>query len=151
MNTDKKNNRTTLFNAIWWFDWFSHLVESTGHSWVKHGDRTTVTALETKFRVREEVLLAYYTLTLRLFYTDINNKVAFLPLIANFSIHLHHWQFTNRSQDNKLNIYLPTNPFSPTNLRAILSAKTEEFPCAMLAKGPAWTNTGVPWMIKKNM
>ena len=38
----------------------------------------------------------------------------------------------------------PTNPFSPTILRASLSAKMEELPWAMLAKGPACTNTGVP-------
>ena len=40
--------------------------------------------------------------------------------------------------------YLPTNPSGPTSLSAILSAMMEEFPCAMLANGPAWTNTGVP-------
>lgn len=50
-------------------------------------ESSMVKGLETKGRVREEVLLAYYTLTLRLFYTDINNKVAFLALIGSFSIH----------------------------------------------------------------
>lgn len=39
---------------------------------------------------------------------------------------------------------LPTNPCGPTSFKAILSAKMEEFPWAMLAKGPACTNTGVP-------
>lgn len=37
-----------------------------------------------------------------------------------------------------------TNPSSPTSFRAILSARIEELPWAMLANGPAWTNTGVP-------
>ena len=37
-----------------------------------------------------------------------------------------------------------TNPWFPTSLRAILSAKIDEFPWAMLANGPAWTKTGVP-------
>lgn len=32
---------------------------------------------------------------------------------------------------------------SPTSLRATLSATIDEFPCAMLAKGPACTSTGV--------
>ena len=40
--------------------------------------------------------------------------------------------------------YSPTNPSGPTSLSAIRSAMVEEFPCAMLANGPAWTNTGVP-------
>ena len=39
----------------------------------------------------------------------------------------------------------PTNPSGPTSFKAILSAKIEELPWAMLANGPAWTNTGVPW------
>lgn len=39
---------------------------------------------------------------------------------------------------------LPTKPSRPTNFKASLSASTEELPWAMLAKGPAWTNTGVP-------
>lgn len=39
----------------------------------------------------------------------------------------------------------PTNPSLPTSFRAILSASTEELPWAMLAKGPACTNTGVPY------
>ena len=37
-----------------------------------------------------------------------------------------------------------TKPSLPTSLRAILSARMEELPWAMLAKGPAWTKTGVP-------
>ena len=37
-----------------------------------------------------------------------------------------------------------TKPVSPTSLRAIWSDRMEEFPCAMLAKGPACTNTGFP-------
>lgn len=37
-----------------------------------------------------------------------------------------------------------TKPFSPTNFNPMRSATTEEHPWAMLAKGPAWTNTGVP-------
>jgi len=41
--------------------------------------------------------------------------------------------------------YLQTNPFGPTSFKAILSARMEEFPWAMLAKGPACTKTGVPW------
>ena len=41
-------------------------------------------------------------------------------------------------------MYLQTNPFGPTNFKAILSARMEEFPWAMLAKGPACTKTGVP-------
>lgn len=40
--------------------------------------------------------------------------------------------------------YSPTNPSGPTSLSAILSAMMEELPWAMLANGPAWTNTGVP-------
>ena len=36
---------------------------------------------------------------------------------------------------------------SPTSFRAILSAMIEEFPCAMLAKGPAWIRTGVPSIV----
>lgn len=64
--------------------------------------------------------------------------------MAILSFHLHHclptnqqtW-FVNKIWFNKQNIYLPTKPFSPTSLRAILSAKMEEFPWAMLAKGPA--------------
>ena len=40
--------------------------------------------------------------------------------------------------------YLQTNPFGPTNFKPILSARMEEFPWAMLAKGPACTKTGVP-------
>lgn len=39
---------------------------------------------------------------------------------------------------------LPTKPSRPTSFKASLSASTEELPWAMLAKGPAWTNTGVP-------
>mmetsp|Transcript_10912 Transcript_10912/g.26221 ORF Transcript_10912/g.26221 Transcript_10912/m.26221 type:complete len:206 (+) Transcript_10912:244-861(+) len=35
------------------------------------------------------------------------------------------------------------NPSGPTSLSAISSATTDEFPVAMLAKGPAWTRTGV--------
>ena len=34
-----------------------------------------------------------------------------------------------------------TYPSSPTSFRAILSATMEEFPCAIFAKGPAWTIT----------
>jgi hypothetical protein len=37
-----------------------------------------------------------------------------------------------------------TNPFWPTSLRAILSAIILEFPCAILANGPACTRIGVP-------
>mmetsp|Transcript_14050 Transcript_14050/g.41869 ORF Transcript_14050/g.41869 Transcript_14050/m.41869 type:complete len:268 (-) Transcript_14050:1060-1863(-) len=37
-----------------------------------------------------------------------------------------------------------TKPSGPTNLRAALSATTELLPCAMFAKGPACTSTGVP-------
>lgn len=33
--------------------------------------------------------------------------------------------------------HLPTKPSLPTSFSAILSANTEEFPCAILAKGPA--------------
>lgn len=44
---------------------------------------------------------------------------------------------------------LPTNPSSPTSFKAILSANTEELPWAMLAKGPACTNTGVPYRNRK--
>ncbi len=40
---------------------------------------------------------------------------------------------------------IPTKPSFPTNFKAILSARMEEFPWAMLANGPAWTNTGVPY------
>lgn len=39
---------------------------------------------------------------------------------------------------------LPTKPSGPTSFRAILSARMEELPWAMLANGPAWTNTGFP-------
>ena len=42
-------------------------------------------------------------------------------------------------------VNVPTTPSSPTNFRAILSAKMDEFPWAMLANGPACTKTGVPW------
>ncbi len=37
-----------------------------------------------------------------------------------------------------------TKPSSPTSLSATLSAMMELLPCAMLAKGPACTKTGVP-------
>lgn len=90
MDTNRMNNRTPLSKQS------SHLTGSDTLWSLKHGDRTMVTGLETKGRVREEVLLAYYIFTLRLLYTDIDNKLAFLPLIASFSIHLHHCQFTNR-------------------------------------------------------
>lgn len=33
--------------------------------------------------------------------------------------------------------HLPTKPSLPTSFSAILSANREEFPCAILAKGPA--------------
>ncbi|ANB12680.1 hypothetical protein AWJ20_944 [Sugiyamaella lignohabitans] len=38
----------------------------------------------------------------------------------------------------------PSSSSVPASLRAILSAKTELAPILILAKGPAWTNTGVP-------
>lgn len=41
-------------------------------------------------------------------------------------------------------LHLPTKPSGPTSFKAILSAWMEELPWAMLANGPAWTNTGVP-------
>lgn len=40
-------------------------------------------------------------------------------------------------QTNKKQTHLPTKPSLPTSFSAILSANTEEFPCAILAKGPA--------------
>mmetsp|Transcript_27223 Transcript_27223/g.84633 ORF Transcript_27223/g.84633 Transcript_27223/m.84633 type:complete len:263 (+) Transcript_27223:328-1116(+) len=40
-----------------------------------------------------------------------------------------------------------TYPSAPTNFRPTLSATMEELPCAMLAKGPACTSTGVPSMV----
>jgi len=43
-----------------------------------------------------------------------------------------------------------TSPGSvPASFSAILSAIIDEFPCAILAKGPAWTKTGVPWKLVK--
>ena len=36
-----------------------------------------------------------------------------------------------------------TKPDSPTSLRPTSSARTDELPWAMFAKGPAWTRTGV--------
>ena len=41
-------------------------------------------------------------------------------------------------------LHLPTKPSGPTSFKAILSARMEELPWAMLANGPAWTNTGFP-------
>mmetsp|Transcript_27402 Transcript_27402/g.71922 ORF Transcript_27402/g.71922 Transcript_27402/m.71922 type:complete len:343 (+) Transcript_27402:644-1672(+) len=40
-----------------------------------------------------------------------------------------------------------TNPSWPTSLRATLSAMMDELPTAMLANGPACTNTGVPSIV----
>lgn len=45
--------------------------------------------------------------------------------------------------------YVQTNPFGPTSFNAILSARMDELPCAIFAKGPACTKTGLPY--KKKM
>lgn len=68
----------------------------------------------------------------------------------NFIVKLFTFSTLLLLRSYKNNIHnLPTNPFSPTSFNAILSAIMEEFPWAMFAKGPACTNTGVPWIHTK--
>lgn len=56
-------------------------------------------------------------------------------------LHLMLQNFSNpMSEPNPASVM--TKPFSPTSFKAISSATIDEFPCAMLAKGPAWMNTG---------